>query len=126
MEYPHYFDYTNTTMPFRITYNIRNHPLRQEFLEELSGMLALLMSVEQDHVLTIYVGRRLCMFSIPDIRTFPHYTEWENIRLGQRICNLFWNRFADASTCQELNRAKVATMKCLYYRDVCRHYAVPI
>ena len=113
-------------MFFRITNNIRNHPLRQEFVEESDGMLALLLFLGEDRIVTLDDGSGHRLYRIPKIQSIPHYSEWDNISIGQRICNLFWNRFDGATTCQELNRAKVATMKCLYYMDIHRHYAVPI
>ena len=111
-------------MPFRITYSILSHPLRNEFVEERDGMVALEIFMSQVRTVYMDIGDGWRKYRLPTINSLPDYTEWTNIRVGERICNLYWNRFDGATTCQELHRAKVVTMKCLYYMDVHRDYAI--
>ncbi len=87
-------------------------------------MIVLEMFMNQVRTVEMDIGFGHKRYRLPTINSLPDINEWTQIGVAERICNLFWDRFDGASSCEELNNAKVITMNCLYYMDVHRDYAI--
>ena len=114
----------------RLTDRIRNNPSRKEFLEEYLSMKELERFFSKEHLATmdLGLGRGMRLYRMPSLRNLPHYSEWELNEIDERVCHRFWNTFSTDGACtdQELLKAKVSTLKCLYYRELYKMAAVEV